>query len=429
MLHPAKLLRLSVSLFFSVSLSLTSLMAQDALSAALQKASADQQLTLLLVTMADTRGSTEAAAEDFVEACGKDLRAATQVVRYVQQHEDSSAMASKVRELLLQGKHRDFLVAPQAVFLKPDGKVHAAVPGAMTRGQLEWAWARALGSWQKAAPKGPRSDACLPSDHYFEGEAKAWSKLQAPPPPDKMAGYLEAAEKASTFMRLYKQGLPLARSADPRALKVYGNTLGMCKEDSRMQFLERVAIFSPSEYGEIVARFLKLGSAAHRIAVCDTLCKLRSPAASAELLKQIRKKQPAPAVRHAMLRALVHSDPGNRRIGNLIKRGLRSREAGDRVQALLACERLERRADAQKFLRTGLTHKDPETRLAAAIVCAARDEQALREDLVKSLAELAEFEFKRVTEFKEALNHCLGVLRGERDRTTLAELRKKLQAG
>jgi len=395
--------------------------AQDSLSEALASAAEDNLLTLLLVTMPDTRGSREVGDPSFVSECGDDLVTATHVVLYQQLLGQKSPLQAKVEKLFLSGPGRDYLVAPQAVFLRPSGKVLAAVPGAMTRGQLEWAWANALTEWNSSAPVGPRSGAARPPAHYTSS-AMAWRAIQVPPDGETMERLLVAASKASTFMGLQQQGLQLARSADARARKVYAATLGLCDEKSRIGFLERVQMFSPPEWGEVVAPFLKVGSPNHRIAVADTLCAIRSKAAVPELVKALRKKQKSPGVHRAILCALVASDPTYKSSAKLLARALKSREHGDRVNAMMAAIPLEIRDAAVKLLASGLEHKDTKTRLAAAYAAAMRDERAIAPVLRAAL------EAETDDAALEWLDTCLKVLDGDAERAELGSLKTQLTA-
>ena len=297
------------------------------------------------------------------------------------------------------------VIAPQHVFVGPDGTVLSAVSYRITKGELEWAWVDAIKkvtpdfAWQLSAAA--RAPARLGFGAADRGQN------QEPPTKAQVEAALKELRKARGGLLRGLQHIELLmRSDEPEAMQYVQSTLKGLQPEFARPGIDTMGLVSPKAYHTVITPYLADRDDDLRIAAAGALERLAEPKAFAALLKQVKAEKVA-EVRGRLLRALASSGPTQKDTLQQIDKAL-TKDPSDtvRAQAVLALALVEDKAKVRSGLEDALHDKSPKVRATVACALAARREA----EFVNKLGEAVAAE--EDAETKAWLEAALQVLRG-----------------
>lgn len=301
------------------------------------------------------------------------------------------------RRQVLEPDERDFVVAPQHVFLGPDGKVLLSVPYEITAEELEWCLATALLAVDPASDVRPSRRARAPK-RLIRGAVFSGAAASEAAPASREEALELVARLKRGGLAWNDQLLAIRRlaTADEKEAREYilsllrmgplgmgrgggrGGGGGGGQQDWRGLLLRWVGYASPPSYWEVCAEFLGSGERELRLEAIVALEQLGAPEALSLLQAQLRREK-EPIATKKLLRAIGTSgrDDRNARTA-LVKQAGHTRSPLLAANALIALGSLTTHADVQVTLRDAL--KGPDARLAGAAalgIAFARDRDGL----------------------------------------------------
>lgn len=298
-----------------------------------------------------------------------------------------------VRAEVLKPDAEGFVVAPQHVFLKPDGEVILSVPYEMTKGELEWCFVRALTAVDpENAPKAS-SDAKPPKrliqSGVIEGSDEAIGATAATL--EEVREIIAELQKSrrvegrdGKIKRLLTADEDEARDYITKELRGGGR-----RSDNRKETMIRdIGRRSPAAWWEVVVEFTEHNEISVREEVSACLEVLASEDARKDIKKALSKEKDV-RMQGMWVRALASCGPADKSTRkSVLKEAGRDKDPIRHANAVLALGYLAPDEEILEALKETLQDKDTTKSVKVAAVCAlamTREEGA--KELLTPLAE------------------------------------------
>ena len=394
---------------------------ESSLSAALGKAKATKRVVMIAIHMDGERACQEMIAEHYSDPQLVKLSRATvnlfcaaakrSLIKgmspRVQQNNDWD-----VRSKVLKVKEDAWVVAPQHVFLSPEGKILRAVPYLMTKGELEWLWLDAIRK-QDSSFEWKLSDAARPPRRLRDESAAAVEdKSKKPPTPEEISALLAKLQKNGLGDKheALRNLETIARSESPKALAFAKKALAQAKPEQRSEFLRAIGRVAPKRWWKLVETYLKDKDANVRAAAIRALRELGEAKAAKRLLRRFKDTKESAENRGRALIAMVVLEPKKRSHNKLLTKALRSESNKQlRVRAALAADRLEDKRAVRQLLGIAVSDRSAIVRQATLWLIAERRDK----DFVPLLESALEKESDKVT--KPLYKAALEVIEGKKN--------------
>jgi hypothetical protein len=334
------------------------------------------------------------------------------------------------RERVLKPDPGGNIVAPQHVFLDPEGKPLLSVPYEITAGELAWCFVTAI---KKADPS---SKLAMPSSARMPRQVVIGAVYDPsgfvggailPVTKPELAGLIKQVKKGlgfeerqAIFWRILHSDLPEAlefirselRSGEAPSGRDAGGDPGGGPPrgggggEKHLRLLHAMGAVSPPVYWELAAEFLSDADEKARAEAAVALEQMVAPQAVKALEKALAKEK-KPDVEKDLVRALAAcggADPKVR--AAILKRARTEKDELLRINSIVALGLVDADPDITAFLKEIVHGKDDRPRVAA--VCAAaltRDESWIAE--LEPLAGTAQG-----VAWTDALTRALEVLKG-----------------
>jgi hypothetical protein len=275
-----------------------------------------------------------------------------------------------LRTRVLKASPDEWIVAPQHIWVAPDGKVLSSVPYFIRELELEWAWVEAI---KKHDPKFQwklDEAARAPERLRLDGQASRGKGDDKPPSPEEVEKALDEIRKSGRggWRKLRENWNKILRSESERAISMAEEFLrgGWGGEERKVRTIETIGKHSPAVWAPIIEPYVDDKSEEMRKAAVTALGELRNPKSSRVLSKALRNRKETDAVRGRILRAMAKIDPESSKLAREIGKALGPKnEENLRAHATLAAAKLERRKDVTKWLSTALSDPSPLVGLVA----------------------------------------------------------------
>lgn len=292
--------------------------------------------------------------------------------------EEARALDVAVRTRVLKPDADGYVIAPQHVFLGPDGAVLLSVPYEITAAELEWCLVEALRRVDVAtAPK--HSTRARAPRRLIEGGV--YDAAGAPPPPRPPEGK-ELDALIEQMLDLKSEigvrataARAVVLSSEKRALKAAGKLLDELDgqrggdEFGTGALLRAIGETSPPDYHALVAERLEAERVKVRAEAAVALEQLAAAEAEALVTRALGREK-EPSVRKELARALgasgYDSGKARRELTTLAKK---DDDGLVRVNAVLAIGRLTPHDELREFLCECATSGNDRTRAAALVAC------------------------------------------------------------
>jgi len=289
-----------------------------------------------------------------------------------------------IRAKVLKPDKDGFVVAPQHVFLRPDGEVILSVPYELSRGELEWCFLEAIRAVDPAAELEPSKDARAPKRLIKSGVIEG---------SDESIGASPAtAEEVSELIKELRKGrgagrgsMPRLYTADVEEAREYITKLlrggGKRGDDHKIQVIGNIARRSPASWWTVVVEFADHSNPRVREAVAACLEVLAAPESVKTITKELRKEKD-PRVEGTWRRAHASAGAADTKTAKAILKALeRAKESPLRANATLALGYLPASEEVHTLLRETLADaaQPLEVRLAAVCALAMTREASFRE--------------------------------------------------
>lgn len=349
---------------------------------ALARAKAENKVVMLAFNMAGERANDEMVADHYKDGtlgalslltinvfCSISTEARVAGVTPSQQQ----AAEQKARLQVLKIGPGEDVIAPQHVFLGPDGVVLSAVAYRVTKGELEWAWVDAIRKvdakfeWQLSA--GARAPARLGFGAVERGQN------QKPPTKAEVAEALKEVKKSrGGLLGNLKSVELLMRSDEPEAIAFVDSTLKGIPAGFVSGAIDTIGMISPKAYYAVVASWLGDRDEAVRYAAAGAIERLAEPKAVPATLKQW-KVEKVDRVRGRLLRAMASSGPTSKDVIAQIDKVLAKEPAAEvRAHAVLALALVEDKTKVREGLAAALRDPSAKVRSTVAFALASRRE-------------------------------------------------------
>lgn len=285
-----------------------------------------------------------------------------------------------VREKVLVPDEDGYVVAPQHVFLAPDGEVLMSVPYEISAAELEWCLVEAILAVDPQADV-ERSGRARAPRRLVSGKVAKESEAPPPPtPPDdkelaellRQVDDLEGADLMDALERIMLSDARKALKEIEKQVRLSNNRGG--GGVNRRTLLRRVGERSPEPYWELVAAELDHKQQAVRNEAAVALEQLGSSDAQSDLVKRLGREDDA-LVRKNLARALGASGYDSARARReLIRVARKDDDALVRVNAVLAIGQLTAHDESREYLAQVMIEGEERERAAALVAVAwARD--------------------------------------------------------
>jgi HEAT repeat protein len=421
---------------------------QDDLQRTQEQAAAGKQVVFIAVNMDGERANDRLVKETYTSDSIRELAGHTlNLVASNFEHGSSSKpcprfgtitcdehrhVDSDVRAKILSPDERGFVVAPQHVFLSPEGEVILSVPYDLKTAELEWCFVHALRSNNPDLKLELSSDARPPKrlmmgDVYALGSAEA-AEEQTPLTreaaleliKDLKKGLLKNQELLAAVRRLAMADEPEAREYCLQLLRKAPGRKGAAganRKDKRSILMHWIGANSPSSYWEVVIEFIGDNDDAIRGEAIVAIEQLGDRGAVKAMTSRLRKEK-EPSAQKNILRAIgtcAADDRGART--TLIKHAKSKREPLMRVNAIVALGWLSKHKDIDEFLLDSLGSEFEDVQQAAALAMAISRDQSWTEILQGELGGA------QTPAYEDVLKKALAVLEGG----ALSEIRAAVQ--
>ncbi len=299
-----------------------------------------------------------------------------------------------VRSRFLKADSDQWIVAPQHVFVGPDGKILSSVSYRVTKGELEWMIVHAIRQvdpgfeWQASGAYRAPAD-------MRKGQADDAEGQEPPPTAAQVREALENIARGTTrgggrgrrgrnnWERLLADAETIIHSDRPEALK-WGKA-ALRNRWTGKRLMKIVGEKSPQVWSKVVSEHVANNDADMRLAAVIALEQLGDPK-SLSCLKTGFKKEKELDVQGRMLRAMAKVAPANKQAILLVQKALKSHKSEFvRAHATVAVGLLENRAAVTEGLRRALQDSSGLVRSVAAYVIAIRQDKEMLQHLQFSL--------------------------------------------
>lgn len=296
-----------------------------------------------------------------------------------------------IRREVLKPDALGFVVAPQHVFLAPDGTVLLSVPYEVTVHELEWCFVHALAKVDpEHAPKA--SSAARPPKRLIQAGVIEGSDEQigaAPATLEEVRELIKEINKSregrfEKMMRMLTADEEEAREFITKHLRGGGKR----GDENKAGMILNIQRRSPASWWEVVTEFAEHQSEDVREEVAACLEVLASPDAARDLKKIVSKEQD-PRLLGMWLRAQASSAGDESSVQKaIVKQALKGRETITRANAALALGYLAPVDASYETLVELLSGEHPESvKLAAICATAINKDERHRERLTLLAAE------------------------------------------
>lgn len=297
------------------------------------------------------------------------------------------------RKEVLKADDDGLVIAPQNVFIGPDGKVILSVPYEISASELEWCFVTALSKADPGAkvamPAGARMPRRVVIGGVYDPKNVAGGSVQPLTKKELVElikelrkGTLKAEERVMAVRRLLT-------SDDPEALDFIQDEMrsggaggggrggggggrfgggGGGGETKHKLILHAIGVISPPAYWQIVAQSLEDHEVELRTEAAVALEQLAAPE-SLKVIQTALQKEEDPAVQKELLRALGTTGAADQRVrALLVKRAKTDKNELLRLNSILALGSVDTDADVKETLKTMLEKGTDKERTAS--VCA-----------------------------------------------------------
>lgn len=304
-----------------------------------------------------------------------------------------------VRKELLVPDEQGSVVAPQHLFLAPDGSVILSVPYAVSEAELEWCFVAALESVDRSKAPELSERARRPARLILRGVYQPGENSVQPPTREQTLELIEDHRRGSAsyevamamLARIATADEPEAREYMLTVLKPSGGGRGRGGGEGqawRPKLMRWIGVASPPSYWEVALEYLDSNEDEMRREAIVVLEQLGAPQALKPLLKEQRGEKDATIAKN-LLRAIgatARDDKKARKL--LLDAAADDRDALLRLNAIVALGALDREQHVDDFLRAALEDQDLDVRSAAAIAIALTRDEAWVETCRVTLEEL-----------------------------------------
>jgi len=313
----------------------------------------------------------------------------------------------QIRSKVLRPDDQGYVVAPQHVFLAPDGSVILSVPYEVTAHELEWCFVTAIQTVDPEAEVSMSSKARAPKrlilgDVYDVSggiSGRTLTREEVLDLIDQMRrGTLRGEERASAFRSVIAADEPEARDfvldelrgsasggggrggrgGGGRGGRGGGGGNGGNNQDRRPQILHQIGVNSPPSYWEVVAEFIGDSKDEVRNEAVVALEQLAAPK-SFRVISGALRKEKVVEIEKNLLRALGATGAEEKSArATLLKVAEKDREELLRANAIVSLGYLLRDEDVVEFLTETFRTGAPREQAAAAIAMGlSREEEWL----------------------------------------------------
>lgn len=293
--------------------------------------------------------------------------------------DEHRSVEAQIRKRVLKTPADEQIVAPQHLFLAPNGDVLLSVAYEITVPELAWCLATAIRMADPESKVKLPSGTRAPKRLVLNGLADAYT--------GDGGGALITREEALELIKELKKGtmregrhkalLAILTVDEPEALDFMEHELrrspggrGGQRDDPRAALIRQIGVRSPQSYWEIVAEFAKNSDPKLRAEAAVALEQLAAP----QSLKDVRGalgKEKDPAIAKSWIRAMGTTGSSDSRTRKaLLKMAEGEKDELLRVNAVVALGSLDRDEDVDALLGTIFAEKEPLEQAAAACAMA-----------------------------------------------------------
>lgn len=286
------------------------------------------------------------------------------------------------------------MIAPNHIFLSPDGKITHSVAYMITPGQLEWCLVEAIRKNDPAFKWALRSSARAPRRLVFDkvtsiAGGKGDGRAPRPLSDEELDEVLDQIKTTGRGDRGggFRRNLPsLIVTPDERAIEVVRIylTSRWIKHGGATRLVELIHDIgrtSPPEFWEVVEPFVSDSLPEVRNEAAVALEQLAAPKSLKALQKQWSREKEK-RVKWNLIRAIASVGKGVKRVESLVlKVAEKEKDPALRAHAIVGLVFVENREKVMAALEKALTHEDAPVRAAAAYTIAVRRERELLEPL------------------------------------------------
>ena len=322
----------------------------------------------------------------------------------------------QVRTRLLGAGPDTSVVAPQHLWLDPEGKVLLSVPYVVSTDELIWCTVTA---WQKYdAERAPRMPAGVrpPRRLVMDGVAPTGGGEIQPLSREELAALIRQAvaggrgnPRGNLLVRMVATDDEDAIEFVTTQLRSGGGRRGGGGTELKIQVLEAVGRYSPGSWWVLPAEYASDAEPTVRSAAAAALEQLGEPRSLAVIKKQLGKEREA-GLRRDWIRALAAAGAGNSGAQAVVLRtASRDKDPLVRANAVLALGFMEPSRKIQEFLLETLAAEDRRLARAAAVAMALSRETAYRPALEAAREAAGDEEekalFERALEVLDGADH------------------------
>lgn len=299
---------------------------------------------------------------------------------------DHKRIDGAVRQNVLKADANGYVVAPQHVFLGPDGAVLLSVPYEVNAEELQWCFATALKAVDPEAARGlpvtGRPPRRLVQGGVFDPAALPGANL-APPTREQTLELIKELRGSLWGEGRQEKILRVLMSPEPEAVEYIGTELkndmvgrrgwirGMPGSDTGRDpkdlMMHAIGVFSPPVYWKLVAEYLDHEDEKLRTEAVVALEQLAVPDSTKALLSALAKEKSL-KVKKDLMRALGSAGSNDDKARKALLKGVAAeKDETVRLNAIVALGWLAPGADVNKTLSELLASAKPEERRAAAV--------------------------------------------------------------
>jgi hypothetical protein len=304
------------------------------------------------------------------------------------------------------------LVAPQHIFIAPDGKILFSVAYEITAKQLQWCLIAAINKVDPDAKISMPTGAKAPRRLIMDGVAPTDGGDTSILPLSEeevleTIKFIKSGAKGSERVEAIRSMLG---TDDPEAVKFLEVELGNFRYEKRtdqlIRLLNAVGGASPPSFWDTIDHFLKSTHEEFRLLTAAALEQLAAPD-SVKTLKMMFAKEKSTQVRKNLLRALGVAGAEDKSARSVVLKAWKNKkEPLLKTNALLVLGLHASDKKALAVLKEGLQSSNPLHRQASALgIAFGRDESLI--DLLENA-----FEAEEDKETKEIMEKCKAVLQG-----------------
>lgn len=315
---------------------------------------------------------------------------------------DHNRVDVSVREHLLEPDKDGFVVAPQHVFLSPEGDVLLSVPYEVTESELEWCLATALRSVDPEFDWELSAEARAPRRLIMSGVYKPGNNLASEVRP-------VTREEALSLIKEVNRGLGwkgaldrlrrIMTSEEKEAMEFIktqlrssggGGGRGRGRgTDRRVPLLRAVGAYGATKYWEIVEEYARSSEGRVRIEAIVALEQLAAPESAKFVEKQLKKEKKQTLMKDWYRALGAVSSASGKAKRTLLKAVKTEKSRVNRINAIFALGYLIESEDVNEVLFGFIDGDDVELRAVAALALSMTRNVKHKAHLEERLATLA----------------------------------------